>query len=81
MPKPDDDRPQPEPPPVRPPTLPPDFPNIPQNPSSELQPAPPPSATPDKVAGTTPAPADSDLQRASRAPIAPGSTSRQDAPA
>ena len=46
MPKPDDDRPQPEPPPVRPPTLPPDFPDIPQNPSSELQPAPDPSATP-----------------------------------
>jgi hypothetical protein len=58
MPKPDDDRPQPEPPPVRPPTLPPDFPDIPQNPSSELQPAPDPSATPDKVAGSTPAPAD-----------------------
>ncbi len=53
MPKPDDDT-QPEPPPVRPPTLPPDFPDIPQNPSSELQPPPDPSATPDKVAGTTP---------------------------
>ena len=37
MPKPDDDRSQPEPPPVRPPTLPPDFPDIPQNPSSELR--------------------------------------------
>ena len=36
MPQPDDDRPQPKPPPVRPPTLPPDFPDIPQNPSSEL---------------------------------------------
>jgi hypothetical protein len=45
MPKPDDDRPQPEPLPVRPPTLPPDFPDIPQNPSSELQPPPDPSAT------------------------------------
>ena len=55
MPKPEDDRPQPEPPPVRPPTLPPDFPDIPQNPSSELQPPPDPSATPDKVAGATPA--------------------------
>ena len=44
----------PEPPPVRPPTLPPDFPDIPQNPYSELQPPPPPGATPDKVAGTTP---------------------------
>jgi hypothetical protein len=39
--------------PVRPPTLPPDFPDIPQNPSSELQPPPEPSATPDVVAGTT----------------------------
>jgi hypothetical protein len=48
----------PEPPPVRPPTLPPDFPDIPQNPSSELQPPPDPSATPDKIAGTTPAPAE-----------------------
>ena len=53
MPKPDADRPQPEPLPVRPPTLPPDFPDIPQNPSSELQPPSDPSATPDKVAGTT----------------------------
>jgi hypothetical protein len=56
MPKPDHDRRQPEPPPVRPPTLPPDFPDIPQNPSSELQPPPDPSATRDKVAGTTPEP-------------------------
>jgi outer membrane protein TolC len=39
--------------PVRPPTLPPDFPDIPQNPSSELQPPPEPSATPDVVAGAT----------------------------
>jgi hypothetical protein len=51
MPKPEEDKPQPEPPPVRPPTLPPDFPDIPQNPSSELQPPPDPSASPDKVAG------------------------------
>jgi outer membrane protein TolC len=58
MPKPDDDISQSEPPPVRPPTLPPDFPDIPQNPSSQLQPPPDPSATPDKVAGTTPAPAE-----------------------
>jgi hypothetical protein len=57
MPKPDDDRPRPTPAPVTPPTLPSDFPDI-QNPSSELQPPPPPSATPDKVAGTTPVPAD-----------------------
>jgi hypothetical protein len=55
MPNPDDYSPLPAPPsPVTPPTLPPDFPDIPQNPSSELQPPPPPSATPDKVAGTTP---------------------------
>ena len=57
MPKPDYRR-QHEPPPVRPPTLPPDFPDIPQNPSSELQPPPDPSASPDKVAGATPAPAE-----------------------
>ena len=62
MPKPDDDRPQLEPPPVRPPPLPPDFPDIPQNPSSELQPPPDPSATPDKVAGSTPAPAEPELR-------------------
>jgi hypothetical protein len=58
MPKPDDYSPLPAPAPITPPTLPPDFPDIPQNPSSELQPPPDPSATPDKVAGTTPAPAD-----------------------
>ena len=63
MPKLDDDIPQSEPPPVRPPTLPPDFPDIPQNPSSELQPSPSPSATPDKIAGTTPAPAHERLRR------------------
>ena len=55
MTKPENDRPGPELPPVRPPTLPPDFPDIPQNPYSELQPPPPPGATPDKVEGTTPA--------------------------
>jgi hypothetical protein len=49
-----DDGPGSEPPPVSPPTLPPDFPEIPQNPYSELQPPPPPDATPDKVAGVTP---------------------------
>ena len=53
MPKLNDYKREPEPAPVRPPTLPPDFPDIPQNPSSELQPPPDPSATPDKVAGTT----------------------------
>jgi hypothetical protein len=51
MPKPDGAIPAP----VRPPTLPPDFPDISQNPPSELQPVPDPSATPDVVAGTTPA--------------------------
>ena len=54
MPKLFDDIPPPDPPPVRPPTLPPDFPDIPQNPSSELQPPPDPSSTADKVAGMTP---------------------------
>jgi hypothetical protein len=53
MPEPDDKKAQPKPQPVRPPTLPPDFPDIPQNPSSELQPPPDPSATPDKVAGVS----------------------------
>jgi hypothetical protein len=63
MPSTDDNRPKAEPPPVRAPTLPPDFPDIPQNPSSELQPPPPPSATPDKVAGTTPKEAESDIKQ------------------
>ena len=58
MPQPNGQRAQNEPPPVRPPTLPPDFPDIPQNPSSELQPPSDPSATPDKVAGRTPAAAE-----------------------
>ena len=47
MPKPNDDLAHSEPPPVRPPTLPPDFPDISQNPSSELQPPSDPSAIPD----------------------------------
>jgi hypothetical protein len=63
MPKPNDDLAHSEPPPVRPPTLPPDFPDIPQNPSSELQPPPDPSASPDKVAGTTPAPSEHETLR------------------
>jgi hypothetical protein len=71
MPKPDDYTPLPAPTPVTPPTLPPDFPDIPQNPSSELQPPPPPSASSDKVAGTTPAPAESELTKQSRAPTMP----------
>ena len=40
MPAPDADRSPPHPPPVNAPTLPPDFPEIPQNPYSELQPPP-----------------------------------------
>ena len=54
MPKLSDYKRVPDPPSVRPPILPPDFPDIPQNPSSELQPPPDPSASPDKVAGTAP---------------------------
>lgn len=54
MPKLNDYRREPRPPPVRPPVLPPDFPDVPQNPSSELQPPPDPLAAPDKVAGTAP---------------------------
>ena len=46
----------PKPPPVSPPPLPPDFPDIPQNPPSTLQPAPDPSTRPDKIEGTTSAP-------------------------
>jgi hypothetical protein len=53
-PKPADNRPSHEPAPVSPPTLPPDFPDIPQNSYSELQPPPPSGATPDKVAGVAP---------------------------
>ena len=63
MPKPDNDRRQPEPLPVRPPTLPPDFPDIPQNPSSELQPPSDPSAMPDQFAGATPAPTEPETLR------------------
>ena len=63
MPKPNDDIPRPEPPPVRPPILPPDFPDIPQNPSSELQPPPSPASAPDKFAGTAPAPAEPETLR------------------
>ena len=62
MPKPEVERPQQEAPPVRPPTLPPDIPDISQNPSYDFQPAPDPSATPDKVAGTMFAPAERETQ-------------------
>jgi hypothetical protein len=58
-----DDTPQP----VRPPTLPPDFPEIAQNPSSELQPPPDPSSAADKVAGATPAAALSETLRCKNA--------------
>jgi hypothetical protein len=54
MPKPDDDGPLLAPAPVTPQTLPPDFLDISQNPSSELQRAPPPFATPNEVADATP---------------------------
>jgi hypothetical protein len=62
-----DKTPEPEPRPVRPPTLPPDFPDIAQNPSSELQPPPDPSAAAHKVAGTTPAPAQPETLRGKNA--------------
>jgi hypothetical protein len=60
--------------PVRPPTLPPDFPDIPQNPSSELQPPPEPSASPDVVAGTTSDPAESEVQKGLATPTGRHST-------
>jgi hypothetical protein len=69
MPAPDADRPPPDPPPFRPPTLPPDFPDISQNPSSELQPPPGPGATPDKVAGMVPAATESETRE--KPPVAP----------
>lgn len=55
-PEPADDGPRSEPPPVNPPILPPDFPDVPQNPYSELQPPPDPGATAEKVAGMMPEP-------------------------
>jgi hypothetical protein len=63
MPEQDNKRAQPQVAPVAPPTLPPDFPDIPQDPSSELQPPPHPSAAADKVAGTTPAASEPEIQR------------------
>jgi hypothetical protein len=69
VPEPDNDRPRPETPPVRPPTLPPDFPDIPQNPYSELQPRPDPGATADKVAGMTPAATEPETRE--KPPVAP----------
>jgi hypothetical protein len=74
MPKPNDYSPLPAPTPVTPPTLPPDFPDIPQNPSSEMQPAPPPSATPDEVEGTTLDPAEPEVQRGFVTPVGRRST-------
>ena len=50
-------------PPVSPPPLPPDFPDIPQNPPSALQPAPDSFARPDKVEGTTHPPAEPETLR------------------
>jgi hypothetical protein len=82
MPKQDYIKTQPQLPPVRPPTLPPDFPDIEQNPSSELQPPPDPSATPDQVAGTTPDLAEADTHKDRPAPRGPtpGPTRRRDIP-
>ena len=51
------------PPPVSPPPLPPDFPDIPQNPPSALQPARDSFARPDKVEGTTHPPAEPETLR------------------
>jgi hypothetical protein len=62
MSKPDDEL-----PPVTSPPLPPDFPDIPQNPPSELQPPPEPSSRPDKVEGTAPAPRESETLRSKNA--------------
>jgi hypothetical protein len=75
MPNPVDYSPLPVPAPVTPPTLPPDFPDIPQNPGSELQPPAPPSATPDAVAGTTLEPAESEVQKGLATPTGRHSTS------
>ena len=61
MPKPEDYSPLAAPAPVTPPTLPPDFPDIPQNPSSELQPPAPVSATAEQIAGATLDPANRKL--------------------
>jgi hypothetical protein len=58
------DRTRVEPAPVSPPTLPPDFPDIPQNAYSELQPPPPSGATPEEVAGATPEPPQPETQAA-----------------
>ena len=69
MPKPADDRPQSEPPPVRPPILPPDFPDIPQNTYSELQPPPDPGANPNEVAGLMPAATEPESRE--KPPVAP----------
>jgi hypothetical protein len=51
------------PPPVSPPPLPPDFPDIPQNPPSALQPAPGSFARPDNFEGTTHPPAEPETLR------------------
>jgi hypothetical protein len=50
---PEADKPPSYPPVVSPPILPPDFPDIPQNPSSALQPPSHPSASANEVAGAT----------------------------
>ncbi len=53
-PMPKQDAARPEQPPVMAPVLPPDFPDLRQNPPSELQPPPDPTARPDQVACATP---------------------------
>lgn len=63
MPKPEDYSSLAAPAPVTPPTLPPDFPDIPQNPSSELQPPAPVSATAEQIAGATLDPAELEIMR------------------
>jgi hypothetical protein len=74
MANPADHSPRAAPAPVTPSTLPPDFPDIPQNPSSELQPPAPPSATPDEVAGTTLDPAESAVRKGLATPTGRHST-------
>ena len=52
-----------EPLPVRLPKLRSYFPDVPENPSSELQPPPSPAAAPESFAGTAPAPAEPETLR------------------
>jgi hypothetical protein len=63
-----------DPAPVRPPSLPPDFPDIPQNPGSELQPPAPSSATPGEVAGASADTSESDVLKGLATPTGRHST-------